>query len=359
MKLGVLSDTHEDSRRNIPAIIKIFDSKGVDQIIHGGDIIAKHVSAKLFGNLPVDCALTGNQHRMLEFSRPPNHWRFTKPGDRVLFLERELLIYLGHQRFYELLSEDEGSFIKTLNVLRRDYDGLRWLFGGHTHHQILRKNHVVNCVNPGAVENFKGAEYAIVDTDTTDVIFSRIPPESPTKRAIKIGVISDSRHVSGLDPYFWHKLVEQFKLAGVEYVIHCGNIANDDIGRTEFDSFSRVFFSPEKRQGELKRPANWEPIDPIRPVVDIEGYQICVQFSLGEEVIGLSERELYQMSVKLIAKHWADIVLFGVTPDAFLDEIENVVIINPGNVIKGRNFAIIELPKGEYSFSRIQMDPLP
>ncbi|MDP2910131.1 MAG: metallophosphoesterase family protein, partial [bacterium] len=290
MKIGALSDTHYTKNPILP-IISIFKEKGVEQVIHCGDIIADHVDPELFGHLPVDCALTDEQPNLPEFSRPPNQWRFTKPNDRVLWLDRETKIYLGHKRFFEILTKSETDFMKTLNEIRRDHDGLRWLFGGHTHHQILRKNHVISCVNPGAVENFKGAEYAIVDTQTGDVTFSRIPPELPNKGVFKVGVISDSRHVSSLDPYFWHKLIARFKLEGVRYVIHCGNISSSDIGRPEFGDF-KVYFYPDKGQDRLTKPENWEMIDPNQPVVDIEGYKFCVQYGLGEEMIEQSERDM-------------------------------------------------------------------
>lgn len=360
MKLGVLSDTHEDRMNAIPHIVDEFKKREVKCIIHCGDIISKHLSPKLFGSLPVACALTDEQSNLPIFSWAPNGWRFTRPGNRVLYLDPETRIYLGHKRFFELLGKDETSFMETLAEIRRNYDGVRWLFGGHTHHQIFRQNQVISCVNPGAVENpLYGYEFATVDTDTGEVVFSRILPESPVKPKVKIGIVSDSRYVSELDIYFWHKLAKQFEKLGVRFVIHCGNIANSDIGRPEFSNFEAVYYNPEKNQEEIQKTKNWIPISLTEPI-NIMGYKFCVQYGLGEEMIKQSERDMYAMSVRLISKFpGTDFILFGTTPEAFLDEIEQVSIINPGNTVKSRNYLIVELPREELTFSRIPMPPLP
>jgi predicted phosphodiesterase len=360
MKLGVLSDTHEDEMNAIPRIIEEFKRRGVEQIIHCGDIISRHLDVELFGNLPVACALTNEQSGLPVFSNaPPNGWRLTRPNDRVLYLDPKTRIYLGHKRFFELLGDSEMTFERTLEQIRREYDSVRWLFGGHTHHQIFRRNQVISCPNPGAVENpLYGYEFATVDTETGEVVFSRILPESPVKESIKIGVISDSRYVSELDPYFWKKLAEKFRQLEVKFVIHCGNIANCDIGRPEFNDFETVYYNPGKNQESIEKPGNWLPIDSTEPV-DIGGYKFCVQYGLGEKLIDQSEVDMYRTSLGLISRFpGTDFILFGTTSETFLDEIGQVTLMDPGNVVKGRNYLVVELPIEEFTFYRIPMLPL-
>jgi len=99
MILGILSDTHEDKMNAIPHIITEFKKRGVELIIHCGDISPKHLNAQLFGNLPVICALTEGQNEEC-FTIPPNKWSFTVPDKRVVTMGG-IKLYVGHKRAYE------------------------------------------------------------------------------------------------------------------------------------------------------------------------------------------------------------------------------------------------------------------
>jgi putative phosphoesterase len=360
MILGIISDTHEDRMNAIPHIIKEFKRRKVKLIIHCGDIIPEHLNAKLFGNIPMICALTEGQTGKA-FQEAPEHWTFTKTGDRVKNLNEHTKIYVGHKRFFELLRKTESDFSETLEIITRDHDCVRWLFGGHTHRQVFMQNNLINCLNPGAVEgSFWGYEFAVVDTETNETTFSRILPREPAKKTSKIAVISDSRNISELNPDFWAKLAEELKKRNIKEIIHCGNLATADIGKKELRRF-KIHYNLRKDQRNPKMvPGNWKFIEPSYPIVKIDGYRFCVQHDLGKSLLYESEMGMLGISLKLVMQYPAiEFVLFGLTHEAFLEENEQVQILNPGDVVKDQNYAVIEFPRNEITFSSIPQEPLP
>ena len=130
MIIGILSDTHHDKVNAIPHVIAEFARRKVEVVFHCGDIEPQHLDHKLFGGLPVVCALIEEQAAMPEFCFPPNGWRFTKPGDRIVTLPNGMRFYVGHKRSFEFLTGAETELMKTLEVVRRDYDCVQWLFSG-------------------------------------------------------------------------------------------------------------------------------------------------------------------------------------------------------------------------------------
>ena len=212
MILGILSDTHHDKANAIPHVVAEFKRRGVEVIIHCGDIETDFLRADLFANIPVICALIEEQVGRKEYCFPPAGWRFTKPGDRIVTLPNALRFYVGHKRSFEFLTGAETELMKTLESIRRDYDCVQWLFSGHTHHQIYREDPLISFVNPGAIEDsFDGYEFALINTDTKETTFSRIPRTKPLKPAFSVGILSDSQNISDLDGHFWEQLAEQFR----------------------------------------------------------------------------------------------------------------------------------------------------
>lgn len=354
MIIGTMSDTHKDQANVIPLIIKEFIRAGVELIIHTGDIEEKHLNAELFGNLPVICALTNGQERKVDFQFPPHGWVFTYPNNRIKVF-KNFSIYVGHKKLFELLRKNEADFREGLEIICRDHDGLRWLCAGHTHRQLFDQDPLVNCVNPGAVEGASwGYEYAIIRTRRREVTFSRILPTQPTIENFKIAIISDSRNVSQLNPPFWGNLAKRLKQEGVQEIIHCGNVVTEDVGIEALNEF-KVHYSLHEGQTDSKKPHdNWHLIRYNNPIVDINGYRFCVQHGLGGSLISKSEIDMLKLSLELAQKyHSIDYVLFGLTRAAFLEENEQLWILNPGDIINDQNFATIELPRNEITFARI------
>jgi predicted phosphodiesterase len=360
MIIGVLSDTHRDKANAIPHIVKEFKKRKVEVIFHCGDIEPKHLDAALFGNLPVVCALLEEQKGMKEFCFPPNGWRFTVPADRIVTLPNGLRFYIGHKRAFEFLTGAEAELMKNLEKIRRDYDCVQWLFSGHTHHQIYKQDTLINFMNPGAVEgSFDGYEFAVIDTETNDTTFSRIPKTKPLRRPFAVGVVSDSLNISELDVDFWPRLAEQLKKRRVKQIIHCGNISIEDIGREELSGFKVHYFLRSDQKKPSKVPDNWELIPWQKPSVSIGGYRFHVQLDLGETILDKSEMDMHRLSLHTRGQHpETNFILFGSTNYAFLEEGEQVRIINPGDVVRGRNYATITLPITEITFSSIAPPPL-
>jgi predicted phosphodiesterase len=359
MIIGILSDTHSDEYNALPHIIEQFKKREVEIIIHCGDIAKKHLDAKLFNDLPVICALVKDQVGKEAFLKPPDKWIFTVPGQRIYRLTEYENIYVGHSLSFEFLTGSEAKLSQTLNEIRKENDGVRWLFSGHTHHQIYKQG-LVSFINPGAVEDsFDGYEFAVINTKNAEIVFGRIPKTNPVRPTFSVGVISDSLNISDMDPSFWGRLVAEFERRGVKYVVHCGNIAIRDIGRPEFQHLN-VYYNLRKDQKDPGSPPNWHLIPAENPIVEIEGYKFYVELDLGSALLEKSEVDMYRLCLDL-RRNYPEIsfVLCGFTNDALLEEGQEVRIINPGDILKDRNFTVICLPRTEITFGHVPVDPLP
>jgi len=358
--LGVCGDTHKDRPNALPHVIDELVRRGVELFVHTGDIAIRHVDPKLFRGIPVVCALVKEQADKPEFQEEPPGWKFTRPGQRIHQLSNGERIYVGHALSFEFLTGSEAMLTKKLHEIRKDHDGVRWLFSGHTHHQIYKQGHVINFVNPGAVEDsFDGYEFAVVNTDNGEIVFSRIPTTKPVKPTFSVGVMSDSLNISEMDPTFWSKLAEEFRRRDVREIIHCGNIAVSDIGRPELAGF-KVHFNLRADQKIEQSHEGWHQILADNPVVEINGYKFYVQLDLGIDLLEKSEVDMHMLCLNLRRKHpEISFVLCGLTNYAFMEEGQEVRIINPGDSLKDRDFAVICLPRTEITFGHVPTDPLP
>jgi predicted phosphodiesterase len=249
-----------------------------------------------------------------------------------------------------------------LDQMRRDNDGLRWVFSGHTHHQSFVQTRLVNSINPGAIENsFDGYSFAVVNTENGEVVFSRIHRTKPIIPTFSVGVISDSGRISNIDPDFWESLAQEFNKRGANTIIHCGNINLKDIGRPELRNFLVYCNLREDQKRPAVCPDNWRIIcNSDNPVVEINGYRFYVQLDLGIDLLQKSEFDMHTTSLELRRKFpELDYILCGFTHNALLVEGEQIKIINPGDVIDDRNFAVICLPRNEITFGHIPAVCLP
>lgn len=364
MRIGVISDTHSDRANALPHIVREFKNRNVDVIVHCGDIEIRHIGSEIFGDFEVFCALNQEQLEKPDFKNlleyPPPNWKFTSPPERIFDL-RHVRCYVGHKRSFDFLFSPETKFEETLEFLRKDHDGLRWVFAGHSHQQVCFQNHLISFVNPGAIEaSMDGYEFAVVDTDTGQIIFSRIPKTKPVEEPFSIGVISDSLDISKLDVDFWQKLKKEFEDRGVTHIIHCGNIAVDDIGREELKNFT-VRYKLRKKQVYLgKPPKNWEPIPEEEPIVEINGRQFYIHSALARILLEESGAEMHKECLKTLESYpEVSFIFYGGTSDAFLQEGQRARIINPGGIIPSRSFAVICFPRTEITFGYVPIDPLP
>jgi predicted phosphodiesterase len=355
MIIGVLSDTHQDNANAIPHVVAEFKRRRAEVIFHCGDIAPAHLNYGLFGNLPVVCALIEEQSGLKEFSFAPPGWRFTKPGDRVVTLPNGLRFYVGHKRSFEFLTGSESELTKTLESIRKDHDCVQWLFSGHTHHQIYKQGRLINFVNPGAIEDsYDGYEFAVVDTQTKAITFSRIPKTQPRRKPCHIGIISDSLNISDLDADFWVALARQLAEYQVLDIIHCGNLSVQDVGIEALKSFTVYYYLRKDQKNPVHVPDNWRLIPWQEPIVEIDGYKFYVQLDLGVTILEHSEIDMHKLSLRVRRDYpETSFILFGSTNYAFLEEGEQVRIMNPGDVVRGRNYAVLTLPTTEVAFDSV------
>lgn len=248
-----------------------------------------------------------------------------------------------------------------LETQRNQHDGLKLVFSGHTHHQIFAQTHLVNFINPGAVEaSFNGHEFAIVDTDRNETVFSRLEMTKSAIPTFSVGIISDSLRISDLDPGFWEKLAEEMFKRDARTIIHCGNIALKDVGRPELEKFTVFYNLRPDQAGKIKStPPNWQLISAEEPVVEINGYRFYIKLDLGINLLEKTEIDMNTLCLKLRRRFSElDFMLCGFTRNALLVEQEQSCLINPGDIVRDRNFAVICLPRNEITFGHVPLDPL-
>jgi predicted phosphodiesterase len=385
--MGNISDSHEDLYNMLALVINMLvDKEKVDFITHHGDIFVEHINAPLFRHKPVALALTEDNYERREIGHvdekkihaPADNWTFTHPSratdpdefkSRIIDLSEiakvKFRIYLGHKRLDDYFRGAESEFIKTLELIRRIYDSLRYFFAGHSHRQLLIKTLMIICLNPGAIQNsagiFGGAEYSVIDTESGLIVFDRIPLRPSQKHKLNVGIISDTLDITKHDPSYWKNIRNVFKKYKVTDIIHCGNLDPDDIGRREFESF-QVYYNPNRGISSGKDPENWHVLRETEYGNDtipltIGDYSFLIRLKLGAQMWDQSEFDMHRVTLQ-VKTEFPDtrIVLCGSTRQTFYDEGEQMAIINPGCTFPDQSYAIVELPRGRLTFGQI---PLP
>lgn len=132
MRLGIISDTHNLLR---PEVFEVF--KGVDRILHAGDIGVPDILVALEAIAPVT-AVWGNSDGFAIRSRIPETVEVRIEGFDFLLIH-------GHQ---------VGS--PTPDLLNRAYPNAEVIIFGHTHKPLLTVvDQVVTVMNPGGAGPFR------------------------------------------------------------------------------------------------------------------------------------------------------------------------------------------------------------
>ena len=132
MLIGVISDTHIPERASkIPEVIfEIF--KGVDMILHAGDLVSPDVLEELEQIAPTKCS-QGNMDRAYGVKLPKN-----------IFLEIEgVKIGLNHGEVYPRGDTQQLKYI-AMEM------GVEVLISGHTHWSFIKEVGDVLLLNPGS-----------------------------------------------------------------------------------------------------------------------------------------------------------------------------------------------------------------
>ena len=147
MKIGVISDTHVPGAAAAlpPVIYEIF--KGVDLILHAGDLVSLSVLDELGVMAPVE-AVAGNMD----------------DGETQLRLPHKKVLQLG--KFTVGLIHGKHRIDTQRELIRRDFDDVDLIVYGHSHNPFWGKVGDVHYLNPGSPTDKRHAPYnsvAILD----------------------------------------------------------------------------------------------------------------------------------------------------------------------------------------------------
>ncbi|MFA6594321.1 MAG: hypothetical protein WCT16_03635 [Candidatus Buchananbacteria bacterium] len=395
MIIGCFGDTHDEDQALIKEIVENeFRPRGVEVIVHIGDIIAKHVNAELFGHFPTICVLTKQQAFDFRFSVSPQDWRFVRPAfpqDQPRFMGKcndpeagaylreleefcmeqrifarlvpiispggeRLVAYCGHERSFDVFKNPQkvSDFFAAINQV---YDGVSLAMTGHMHHQFVFRHGPITWVNPGAVAEAmnKTHEFSVIDTRTKEVVLGRLSTAEAKAAPVTVGIVSDTGNVDELDSTFWKRLRHEFLKRGVTHVICCGNFRSDDIGRPELAGMQVYYYLLPEYTDPAFKPDNWQLITPDYPIVEICGHRFYVQHGIGPEHADFSEIQRHQAFIGLFGKYKRiDYIVAGLVSGTILQETDAYSFINPGDARDHKYFATVCLPRREYTLSAVQ-----
>ena len=162
MKIGILSDTHDQVRRTRQAI-RQFELENVDAVIHCGDLTIPDVVYACSCEEGVACHFTmGNcdlDRRELRRAIEVIGGQYWETSGEIELLGQRIAFTHG----------DSPSTFRRLLASQPDY-----LFYGHTHKQSDRMENGVRVINPGALHRADPYSIAILDLPSRDLRFLNI-----------------------------------------------------------------------------------------------------------------------------------------------------------------------------------------
>lgn len=375
-----MGDTHDVDQSIVQKVAADLKTRGAQVIIHTGDIEKQHLNVDLFCGLPVVCVLTEQQQFSADFTFPPAGWTYTRPGDSMInrrdrnqgLIEDnianklaianrivnlgEVIIYAGHKRSIDILMNGD-KFNEFVNIINEVYNGIKFIFTGHTHHQFLVQRDGFSWINPGAVvPSFFDYEYALVDTNKTEIVFTRLPRTASNIKPQTVGIISDTGNISERDNQFWQQLRVEFHERDVSIVIIDGSLSPSDIGRGELSDFQVFYNLLTTIEDSKSKPDNWHLIPNDNPILEIYSHYFLIQHNLGIDLDGKTEVEMIKFIREQSQKYQhIDIVICGGIHDALFEEQQEVMIINPGDARNHRKFVTICFPRCEVTFSSVRL----
>lgn len=159
MKIGILSDTHDQVERTRIAVAML-KARDAEVLIHCGDITTPEVvyecglipSYFVFGNCDYD-------RRLLLDAMGVIGGKFLGGGDVITLGGRKLAVTHG----------DSERELMRLELAQPDY-----LFSGHTHHQSDEQTGSIRRINPGALHRASFWSVALLDLNTDELEVLRI-----------------------------------------------------------------------------------------------------------------------------------------------------------------------------------------
>lgn len=161
MKLGIISDTHNQRERCAEAIA-LFQAAGVEALIHCGDFTETEVLEQC-AVLPCSFVLGNNDFNNSHFLKDTAeevHANFLGWSGVVTLAERTIAVTHGH-----LTGE-----LRRLLAMQPDY-----LLTGHSHVTEDRREGTTRCINPGALHRAREFTVAVLDLATDELTFLTVP----------------------------------------------------------------------------------------------------------------------------------------------------------------------------------------
>ncbi len=162
MKIGIISDSH-DHHSNMMSAVKIFQSLGVDYVLHAGDIVSPF-SAKIFRELESShfIAVYGNND-----------------GEKI-FLKNTIEMFGGEIHEYCYKGEIDGKRVYMTHthhnieeiVSSQKYDLVIY---GHTHKRDIRTEGRTMVINPGESTDWLSGQGHIILLETDTMSYEIIP----------------------------------------------------------------------------------------------------------------------------------------------------------------------------------------
>ncbi len=160
MKIGVISDTH-DQRQRILEAIGIFNKEKVELVIHCGDWVAPFSAARFSAlKCPIKGVFGNND------------------GDKNLHRERNGSFIEYHDEKMELVADGRRIFVTHGHLQQQLNDALKSgkydaVFSGHTHIAHIKTEGKTLWLNPGTLvdetsDKIKGMSVAVYDTETNN-----------------------------------------------------------------------------------------------------------------------------------------------------------------------------------------------
>lgn len=222
MRIFVVSDTHDCPVSELALIPREARLRQCECIIHCGDLEDEHFGHPALGDLPIWVYPTRMNKTPVE-NLPP-HWHMLEDNDQQVIelgARKQIRIYVNHylgievlrsqlgvpslqaevvelvgrlrqrvgeeaasllQKEFEDVSRAEASYPKVMPYLmveriREKFGEIHYVLFGHSHHQFFHVNHDTALINPGAFgmgyRDYKRS-YAVIDTKTWDVTFSKV-----------------------------------------------------------------------------------------------------------------------------------------------------------------------------------------
>jgi putative phosphoesterase len=220
MKIGLLSDIHGNLRA-LQAVLRVFDTVGVDRIICLGDTLGYyHQSIEVLDTLiglDTKCILGNHEAYLLGYlecskhkfnkyflqnvseniSLKHLHWLSALPVSLEVHVNDKKLAFYHGSPFNPLedyiYPDSHASKFDRLSKLDFDY-----IFLGHTHYPMLKKAGRVTIINPGSCGQPRDGDIkacgAIMDTEKDQNVFVREAYDSSStiREALLAGVSLDA-----------------------------------------------------------------------------------------------------------------------------------------------------------------------